>query len=74
MWSAVFVFSTLPEKNFAQISTILVLILKNLNLHEILNISGNIDSTKKADHILVMTRIIVSRIIQCVPRNMTVGE
>ena len=63
MWSAVFVFSTLQEKNLAQISTILVLILINLNLHKILNISGNIDSTKKADHILVMTRIIVSRII-----------
>ena len=39
-------------------------ILQNLNLNEILNISGNVESTKKADHILYRSRRILWLLIQ----------
>ena len=44
-------------KNFVQISTIFLLFNKIKNLNQTLYISGNIESTKNADHFLEMPRL-----------------
>ena len=66
MWPALNVLPILiaRDKNFDQLG----FIYQNLNLYKIFNITGNIATTKKADHILEKPElgeflVIVSRII-----------